>query len=216
MSKFFRRLISSVYTERCPYCHSVMNFDDIACSKCSPKIKQEPYLFFAGGGYKGFAPFIYEDIYATAVKRFKFNNNPQYSKKLAVPLMSAVKELLEENTFDYITCVPMYPKREKKRGYNQAKLLAKDLSELVNIPYMDLIEKYKDNPPQHECDYKQRKTNVKGVYRAINKELIKGKNILVIDDIITSGCTLGECCNTLRKSGANIICCGTICMVIYT
>ncbi len=216
MNKLFKRLISSVYTERCPYCNAVMNCDDIACSKCKPEIQQEPYKFFTNGGYKGFAAFLYKDIYATAVKKFKFNNNPQYSQKLAVPLSCAVKKLLKETSFDYITCVPMHPKPERKRGYNQAKLLSMDVSRLVNIPYMDLIKKHKNNQPQHRCNYNERKTNVKGVYSAINKDLIKGKNILVIDDIITSGYTLGECCRVLRKAGANTICCGAVCMAIYT
>jgi ComF family protein len=216
MNKFFARLISSLFTERCPYCNAVVKCGEIACDSCKPKIPQPPYRFFANGGYMGYSAFPYKDIYANAVKRFKFNNNPQCSSKLAIPLKNAVEELLEKNDFDYITCVPMHKRREDKRGYNQAKLLAKDLSKLVNIPYADLIEKHKDNVPQHKCKGSERVKNVKGVYRAVNKEMVKDKNILVIDDIITSGSTLGECCKVLRKAGAKTICCGTMCVVIYT
>ena len=72
------------------------------------------------------------------------------------------------------------------------------------------MKKVKKTKKQHTLTYKERKTNLNGAFELIAKELIKDKNILIVDDIITSGNTLGECCKTLNKGKPKMICCATV------
>ena len=115
---------------------------------------------------------------------------------------------------DIITAVPMYYKNMRERGYNQSELLAKECAEIFNIPYAELVEKHKKNKAQHTLKGKERESNVQGVYRVIDSQAVADKNILIIDDIITTGNTLGECCKVLKKAGCKNICCAALCAAI--
>ncbi len=138
----------------------------------------------------------------------KFNEYPQYADKLAI-LMNRIIGF-DPKEYDVITFVPMHPMRQVTRGYNQSELLARQLSKELNIPCEALLIKIKNNLAQHELSAKERKKNVKGVYQAINQEKIKRKNILIIDDVITTGHTLGECCRMLEKAKAGKITCASV------
>lgn len=210
MHKIIDIISAAFFPQRCPYCNDVVAFGKKACDSCLEKFPEKEIQGYAAGSYLCYSAFFYDDDFSPAIKRFKFYDYPQYSKKLAVPLADVIKKF--DVRFDLITYVPMYPLRERKRGYNQAKLLAKDVSKILDIPMESLLEKIKDNEPQHRLNIKDKKQNVKGVFAAINKEKIKDKNILVIDDVITTGYTLGECCKILLKNKANTICCATVCM----
>ena len=113
--------------------------------------------------------------------------------------------------FDYITCVPMHKEQKLNRGYNQSELLAKECADLMRTKYIHSLEKYKKNQVQHTLSGAERRKNVKGVYRPINKEMLKGKRVLLIDDIITTGSTLAECTKILSKCGCSDICCAAVC-----
>lgn len=211
MNNILSVLKAMLFPERCPYCNCVIEAGKPACNVC---IKLMPQTFLenhAIGGYPCYSPFFYNSIFATAVKRFKFSNYPQSAKKLAIPLAQSVLTLSDVK-FDYVTCVPMHPKRERARGYNQSELLATEASKLMGVPYSDLLKKIKNNDEQHKCKTSaQRRDNVKGVYKAINNEKIKGKRILIIDDIFTTGYTLGECCRVLERGGSGAVRCATVC-----
>lgn len=207
----FETIISLIYPHRCPYCNCVIEKEKTACEKCQDKFPDYTFKRFAKGGYYCYAPFAYTDIFKSAVKRFKFRNYRQSSKKLVHPMADALKKNITDTEFDFITYVPMHKKKLNKRGYNQAQLLAEDLGKILSLPCEDVLVKIKDNKEQHTCKKEERYRNVKGVYKAINRENIKGKNILLVDDIITTGNTLGECCRILSKSGAKEIHCLTVC-----
>lgn len=212
MNNILKTLKALFFPERCPYCNRVVEKGKPACDTCIKKIPQKYFTNYAKGGYPCYSPFSYNSIFADAVKKFKFRNYPQNSEKLAVYLAKSITALNDKTKFDYITCVPMHPKKEHKRGYNQSKLLAKDTAKILGITYADLLQKVKNNQEQHKCESrKERSENVKGVYKAVNISKIKGKNILIIDDIITTGYTLGECCMIIEQSGGHIIRCATLC-----
>ncbi|MEE3333183.1 MAG: phosphoribosyltransferase family protein [Ruminococcus sp.] len=204
-------LIKLLYPDRCPYCNRVILSELYACHKCAEDFPDKGIETRAIGGYRCVSAFLYQDKFCEAVLRFKFSNYPQYAEKLAF----AVKNAMDNTeTPDVVTFVPMYIAKQRRRGYNQAELLAKELAKLLSVPYEELIIKHKDNKEQHKCkSYRERRNNVKGVYKTVDKSRIEGKSILVIDDIITSGNTLGECCRLLEKAKARHISCATVCVV---
>ena len=107
---------------------------------------------------------------------------------------------------DALIPVPLHPKRKRERGYNQASLLARELARakgkvmlkknLVRIDY---------RPPQTLVEAQNREKNVKGAFALRNVEEIKGKTILLVDDVFTTGATLKECCRELVQGGAKEI-----------
>ncbi|MDO8269976.1 MAG: ComF family protein [Candidatus Levybacteria bacterium] len=104
-----------------------------------------------------------------------------------------------------ITSVPLHISREKKRGYNQSELLGLELSKRLNLPFSSglLIRKVRTKP-QFELTKEERKSNILGVFIVAPKfeKQIKGKRIILVDDISTTGSTLRECAKILKKSGA--------------
>lgn len=203
-----------LFPVRCPYCETVIRKTEYACENCKQQFPSPAIIKHAVGGYKCTSPFPYDGIFKKAVKRFKFGNKGGYAKQLAFPMVQSILESYKSVGFDLITCVPMHKNRLIERGYNQAELLAKECAKIMNIPYCDTLEKFKENREQHSIKASERAKNVKGVYRIIDKELVVDKNILIIDDIITTGYTLGECSEMLIKSGCRSVSCAVLCSVI--
>ncbi len=216
MSRILKLAAAAFFPERCPYCDEPVKAGKPSCAYCIKQFPETIYESFAQGGYPCAAPFPYKDIFAEAVKSFKFNKRPDYAEKLAEQVAAAVNKAYKDFSFDFITCVPIHKNQLRQRGYNQSKLLAEKLSKSLGIPYKSLLIKHKENEPQHSLSGLEKRNNVKGVYKPDNTDIINGHNILVIDDIITTGHTLGECCKMLRKSGAKTICCATVCAKIIT
>ena len=212
----FKRMLVAVenafFPARCPYCDKVIHHDQYACEECKAKMPELPITNYIEGGYRCTSPFLYKERFSESVKAFKFRNRPQYAKALAFAVVTSLN-ITGDLRYDYITCVPMHPKLKNRRGYNQSELLAKECAKLMGVKYIDALEKFKQNKPQHSLKGSERRKNVKGVYRAINKDKIKGKKILLIDDIITTGNTLSECAKMLKKSGCEEIDCAAVCYV---
>lgn len=212
LSQKLRKYILHIFFPTvCPYCERVIYPDEYACEQCRKKLPDKSLTKYARGGYLCSAPLPYDEPYSTAVKTFKFRNMGSYAPQLSFLVVQSILEIHRQIDFDLITCVPMHVKDKKKRGYNQAELLAKECAKIMNIPYADLLEKHKQNKAQHTLKSSEREKNVRGVFRAASKNEIEGKSILIIDDIITTGNTLGECCRILIKARAKRVCCAALC-----
>lgn len=206
-----KRIAHYFYPNRCPLCNKVILADEKFCEKCKEKFPEFVIKSCAIGGIPCVSPFFYCDNFAKAVRRLKFNNRTQFAYALSFPLCEVISKEYSEIKFDCITYVPMHKTKYYKRGYNQAQLLAKHCSQNLNMPLEKLLIKHKNNKEQHNCTKKEKEKNVRGVYKEADKNIIKGKTVLLIDDVITSGYTLGECCKILYKNGATNICCATVC-----
>lgn len=102
--------------------------------------------------------------------------------------------------------VPIHNDRKRKRGYNQSELIAKEIGKKLDIPVIsNCLVKIKNVVPQSTLNKEQRKQNIKGVYQVKKEETIKGKRIVLVDDIFTTGSTLEECSKMLKQAGASKI-----------
>lgn len=201
---------------RCPFCNRVISIDQCCCPKCREKLPSSYIESFAYGGYRCVSSFPYDGIFRKAILVYKFHDKPDRKRQLAMLMEKDIKDCYKDKNFDIITSVPLHKNKYKKRGYNQSCLLGKELSALLNIPYVEVLEKHRDNKIQHTLKRKDRIKNVKNAYRLIDSKLIKGKNILIVDDIITTGSTLGECCRILENGGAKEVSCCTFCNATST
>ena len=197
-----RKLLSIFFPERCPYCRDVIRPCELYCKECKGKIPENTYKKKISGVYEVMSVVPYDDIFKDAIFRLKFNKLEQYAYPIANLMAEKLKKEFEVLSFDVITFVPLHPDDLKERGFNQCELLAKFISDALGIPYEALIKKTKKNKPQHTLDRSKRQKNVEGVFRPKDKRSIKGKRVLIIDDIVTTGYTLSECAKILEENGA--------------
>lgn len=209
--KLFRQLTALFYPERCPYCSALIEPCEIACERCYQEIRRKHVPITGGArGYRCVSTFVYDGKVRRMILLLKYHERTQYVPQIAVLMADDIREVYGNNAFDIITCVPMHQSDYRKRQYNQSQLLAKELSRLLNIPYRDTLLKIKKTKKQHQLKFADRKTNLDGAFQLIDKESIKNQRVLLIDDIITSGYTLGNCCKTLNRGKPQTVCCATI------
>ena len=205
VSDFLLRLI---FPERCIVCRRFIPQGYI-CPQCEGEDTAVTVKLNISSGkgsrlIKVFVPHRYEGNYRQNIHRFKFDGNYHKGKAIAKLIADRVPAEAFEGA-DYITYVPLGKETYRQRGYNQAEVIAKELSKLTAIPTRDYITKVKQNKPQHSLSAKERKKNVKGVFAL--KEDIKGQKIILVDDIITTGETVRECAKLLFKGGAEEVTC---------
>lgn len=111
--------------------------------------------------------------------------------------------------FDCIQPVPLYKDKLARRGYNQSMLLARELSERLNVPAAELIERVRDTPSQTKLSREERLKNLLGAFKA-NADC-KQRRVLLVDDVCTTGATLTECALTLKRAGASAVYAITAC-----
>ncbi|MCX7973499.1 MAG: ComF family protein [Candidatus Aminicenantes bacterium] len=146
---------------------------------------------------------LYQGEIKEIILLFKYARIKFLGKDLANLALSFLANSFLWEGLDLVVPVPLYPKRKKERGFNQAEELARHICRAKKIPLAPrALIKIKDNLPQASLEAKERRQNVKGVYELIQKDQIKDKTILLVDDVFTTGSTLNECSLILKKAGA--------------
>lgn len=149
----------------------------------------------------GFNRFIKEMIYD-----FKFNGKSYLYKPLGKIMVDFIQSLNLISNIDLICFIPSHRRKEAIRGYNQSELLAKYISEKLDIKLSkNNLVKYRFTKEQNKLNRIQRLTNLKGSFKVKRAEEFSGKNILIIDDIVTTGSTFIECAKLLKENGAGEI-----------
>lgn len=151
------------------------------------------------------APFYFHGLIRESIHRFKFRGRSDYAHLYAGAMQKCVEREYEDIRFDGIQAVPMTEEKRLERGYNQAALLAEDLAERMEIPYINVMIKRKDTSSQHNLGFFEREHNLEDAYRVLESGPIRNKCILLVDDVKTTGSTLNECAYTLRRAGASHI-----------
>ncbi len=149
--------------------------------------------------------------YSGGIKRtltlFKFYDRPDFCDPYALMLYKKLKSV-KHTDFDVIIPIPMTRKRFAERGYNQSELIAKRLSELLNIPLeTNVLVKIKNTERQSRLPMHKREANIRGAFTLYNKERIFHKRVLLVDDIVTTGATMREASRVLSKSASDITAC---------
>ena len=148
---------------------------------------------------------MYDDLSSGAVKALKYSGKLYLAEPIARFMYAVHKEMFLNS--DYITFVPMTKQKREARGYNHMEEVAKILSNISNVPILECFEKVKDTEDQASLNYEKRTQNLKGslVIRNDLKDVIRGKKILVVDDVFTTGSTANECAKLLLKSKACLV-----------
>lgn len=194
--------------DMCTTCYSSLNFiQSNFCIRCGLQFEKEGTGICLNCKASNFhfefarSAVAFDETIISSIHKFKY---AKY-KFLAEPFSYLLydKLMLQDWKIDLITYVPLFEIREKERGYNQSRELATQLSKLTNIDTCHDIARIKDTPTQTKLTRRERQENVKDCFKVTNTKSFKGLNVLIIDDVFTSGSTTNELSKTLKKAGAN-------------
>lgn len=175
----------------CDHCGRKLNVFSHYCSTCKGKLTSLD---------KCRSCFNYAPPISKLIKNAKYGN-ARYLIEYFAEQMSGV---YFQNYFnaDCLTFVPMTEKAERKRGYNQSRLLAEKLSAIINLPVIDCLQKKKETKRQATLNKEQRQKNLLDSFKVKSKKEIANKSIVIIDDVTTTGATAQVIAETLKKAGA--------------
>jgi ComF family protein len=147
---------------------------------------------------------IYDGVIRSAIHRFKFQKKKKLAQALGIVMVRYLSRVSSLNVkeIDFIVPVPLHKRRAKQRGFNQADLLAGMVSKYYEVPSANALERVRDTHPQFDLPREKRLTNVKGVFKVSEPKAVYNKNILLLDDIYTTGSTIFECTKALKVAGA--------------
>ena len=150
-----------------------------------------------------YAAFSYEGTIKESLYDFKYKNQREYAVFYCDSIVKKYGDELKKLHIDGVIPVPVHRHKKRVRGYNQAKLLAKELSAAINAPlYADYLQRYEDTEPQKELDDRERMKNLKNAFK-IAENVVKLDTVLLVDDIYTSGATMEACTSVLMSVGIN-------------
>ena len=186
------RILEKGHMDLCPACR-------LEGPDCPPSRVKLPFLD------SHTAIWHYEGPVRRSIHRFKFRGRRSYAKSYGRLLAMKLLEAHPEG-FDLLTWVPTGALRKLRRGYDQVELLAAAVGSELGLPPVRLLKKIRNNRPQSGIrGDAQRRANVLGAYRVTDPEMLQGKRILLLDDVVTTGSTAGECARVLLTAGAEEI-----------
>lgn len=180
----------------CPYCGKPIGQEELCCDTCQGV--SHPYI-------TGEAAFLYTGLLQESMSRFKRGARAEYGSVYAQMLWQRKKQWLQQIGRAVLVPVPIHRSRLRKRGYNQAALIARGLSGLSGFPVAEhLLLRQHDTTPQRELSKQNRRKNLRGAFTNGKSEdwlYLSGKCAIIIDDIYTTGSTIDACAAVLRDVG---------------
>ena len=219
------------FPQRCPLCGNLIPIEKNYCScsceepvlisddfchscgaekeKCTCKEKDGFQLDNIAGVY------IYGGKIRSQLALFKFSKEKSFAKEFSLSMSERVAKVFCDVAFDGVTFVPASEKSFKERGFNQSELLAKGVAERLFLPLQDTVIKIKETELQHSLGAKERVKNLEGAFAIKKGADVKGKTLLLCDDIKTTGTTLSKCADVLYENGAKAVYCIVLAVTDY-
>ena len=210
--KLYHFLMELLFPPKCVLCRKLLKSGEIdLCRECradapeyaGKKINIRFLDSFAAVWY-------YEGNVRRSLLRFKFYNARSYSVSYGRILAMRLQREYPDG-FDMLTWVPVSRLRKLRRGYDQVELLAKAVGRELGLSPVPTLKKIRNNRPQSRLkDPAARRANVLGAYRLLEGAAVKGQRVLLLDDILTTGATAGECARVLLSAGAKEVHCAAV------
>ncbi len=231
-----RKTMDFLFPPLCPYCSERLDLPHSVCPKCFAKIRfiSDPKCDCCGRPFdfkiygetlcgkcltarhhydKVRAAFLYDRFSRVPILTFKHADKTEHAKTLAHFLFIAGQELFPQT--DVIVSVPIHRYRLMKRTYNQSSILARLLSVKIKKPVLaGVLRRVRPTKSQGRLSLTKRKSNVANAFRVKRNKHLKGRSVLLIDDVFTTGATANECAKALKRAGAKNVFVLTIAMVI--
>ena len=210
--KLYHFLMELLFPPKCVLCRKLLKNGELdLCGACRVDGPEYPNRKIKLPFLDSFAAvWYYEGNVRSSLLRYKFHNARVYSVSYGrILAMKLLREYPE--SFDILTWVPVSRLRRLRRGYDQVELLAKVVGTELGLSPVPTLKKIRNNRPQSRMkDPAARKANVLGAYRILETADVKGKRVALLDDILTTGATAGECARMLRMAGAKEVHCAAV------
>lgn len=210
--RLFERIKDLLFPEKCVLCKRILEKSETdLCRHCRVTAPEHPLPKTKREFLKSWtAVWYYQDHVRDSILRYKFRGYQHYAGAYGRMLgMKILRDL--SDSYDVLTWVPISAKRRRKRGYDQVELLAGETGKELGMEPIPLLRKVRDNPPQSGfLGAAERRANVLGVYEVLNRDAFMGKRVLLLDDVITTGATAGECARMLLVAGAKEVHCAVL------
>lgn len=205
LNNWWGALLDIIYPPRCPVCRQPVDVHGAWCPVCLAPVLAGHELNLAGRRLAALASCRVVCDYAAGVKtllhQLKFRGSTRAGISLAW-LLAARPDVLRQGGIQAVVPVPLHPGRLAERGYNQTELIFRRWSERQGWPWLDTLVRTRPTVPQWELVPAERRRNVRGAFALTHPGAIRGKTILLVDDIVTTGATMNECAKVLRRGGA--------------
>ena len=210
--KLYHFLMELLFPPKCVLCRQLLKTGETdLCGSCRADAPEYPNRKIKLQFLDSFAAvWYYEGNVRASLLRYKFHNARSYSASYGRIL--AMKLLREyPDGFDVLTWVPVSRLRKLRRGYDQVELLAKAVGKELGMTPVPTLKKIRNNRPQSRLKgVEARRANVLGAYRILENTDVKGKRVALLDDILTTGATAGECARVLLSTGAKEVHCAAM------
>ena len=210
--KLYHFLMELLFPPKCVLCRQLLKTGETdLCGSCRADAPEYPNRKIKLQFLDSFAAvWYYEGNVRASLLRYKFHNARSYSASYGRIL--AMKLLREyPDGFDVLTWVPVSRLRKLRRGYDQVELLAKAVGKELGMAPVPTLKKIRNNRPQSRLKgVEARRANVLGAYRILENTDVKGKRVALLDDILTTGATAGECARVLLSTGAKEVHCAAM------
>lgn len=196
-----------LFPAKCPFCHRLLREEEkLLCARCQrelpwcPGPAGEQKVEFLDGCVSAL---WYRDGVRDGVHRFKFSGRSGYAGCFGLLMAQSVQDAWGDVRFDGVTWAPLSKQRLRRRGYDQAGLLAREAAARLELPVVSTLQKVRHTAAQSGLDEDgSRRANVLGAYESLPGADVAGKVLLLCDDVVTTGATLSECARILRTAGA--------------
>jgi ComF family protein len=189
----------------CPVCMNFMEQGDFFCKIC---MERKNLCAVRSLG-------VFDNYYQMMIHGFKYQQKITLGQRLGKRLGEKLIEDRAASEFDCIIPVPLHSVRKRGRGFNQSEILAQELSKVTHIPVLKkILKRTRNTKDQTKLTPEERIENVKGAFALRDPDIIEGKRIILVDDVMTTGATLWECATVLREAGAETIMGATIAVAL--
>lgn len=211
--RIFDELLNLLFPAKCPFCREILQRkEDMICPECRKSITWTKNNSKLKGNFftACVSPLYYEESVRDALLRYKFHRMTAYAVPFGAVLADCISEYIDGQV-DIISWVPLSRKRLRSRGYDQAQLLAVEVAKRLGLPCVPVLRKIRHTQPQSRTgSVEKRHANISGAYQVIAPEELRGKSVLLIDDIVTTGSTFSECARMLGMAGAERVYCAAV------
>lgn len=212
MNNLKRRILHLLYPTKCPVCGEIIGYMEDFCDKCKENLTPYTENFIIDGAESFTAAYTYDDKISPAIMLLKDGICGNAAFALGKALAEALERKGITDKSDLILPVPLHRTSRRRRGFNQSELIAHEICLRFETPLCsNILIKHKRTAEQKNLSRNERLVNLSGAFSVTRPELIRGKCILLVDDVCTTGSTLSEIARLLKENGAAEVHCAACC-----